>query len=438
MSQVMRKTLRVLLSLILVVVFTTSCTGSTTPKTADTTAPSGPQQVVINHLTVRNTGCTQNVKELAAKYAETHPGFVYNQEVITDRPAAMQKVKTLVASNSLPEWFEIDPTAYCQELIKAGMLVNQGELLDRLNLREFFYPMGLNYHEIEDVGLYTLPLDLNLEFFYYNTDLYKKYNLEVPVTWDEFFANCETLKANGVTPIAITGIDQWPILRYFAMMPFRMVDNDWAKKVVTGQASVTDQYGQAAMEFIQTAGAYFQEGWSTMDYNTTLNLFLGGKAAMHHTGTWDLSAMQDKNLSDDMKGKIDFFKLPTIENSPTTQNQYFGHGGVGVAFAAAKWNKGQEDFLKYLVENYSENALKIGGFIPMTKATLPAGTDDLTVRCWAELPNFETNILTWDVILDETSVVWYGENLTALAMGLITPDEFAEGADQVVKDNLPK
>ena len=49
---------------------------------------------------------------------------------------------------------------------------------------------------------------------WYRQDIFKKYNLEVPKTFDELEKVCETLKENGVVPFATGGQYGWHVMRY--------------------------------------------------------------------------------------------------------------------------------------------------------------------------------------------------------------------------------
>lgn len=54
-----------------------------------------------------------------------------------------------------------------------------------------------------DGGVYGTPADTsNAAGVIYNTKVFEELNLEIPQTWDEFLACCETIKAAGITPIA--------------------------------------------------------------------------------------------------------------------------------------------------------------------------------------------------------------------------------------------
>mgnify|MGYP002241532661 CR=1 FL=1 len=73
-------------------------------------------------------------------------------------------------------------------------------------------------------------------------------------------AGClQDLKDNGITPISVDGIDRWPVQRYIAMMPFRMTGNEYIISLRDGKASMGDETGRQAVEFLQEIGQYFNE-----------------------------------------------------------------------------------------------------------------------------------------------------------------------------------
>ena len=53
---------------------------------------------------------------------------------------------------------------------------------------------------------------------YYNKDIFDKYGLTEPETWDELIEICDTLVANGVTPFALSGLDANGIQLWFNTM----------------------------------------------------------------------------------------------------------------------------------------------------------------------------------------------------------------------------
>src|SRR5262245_42117934 len=74
-----------------------------------------------------------------------------------------------------------------------------------------------------DGKVYGLPMVLSQAGFYYNRDLMAKGGVDGSKikTWDELLAAVKTLKAAGVTPIAVGGADKWPLHFYWTYLAMR-------------------------------------------------------------------------------------------------------------------------------------------------------------------------------------------------------------------------
>ena len=124
-----------------------------------------------------------------------------------------------------------------------------------------------------------MTLQCNTEYFFYNKDLFEQAGItETPKTFDELLADCKLLQDQEIIPIAMGG--DWPILRYFAQVPFRLTGNEYIENAVSGEGSFGEEAGLKGAQFIQDIAQYFQEGWSSADYDTMIDLFASGQAAI--------------------------------------------------------------------------------------------------------------------------------------------------------------
>ena len=82
--------------------------------------------------------------------------------------------------------------------------VAQGYLYDLSGLPAYerLYPAAKEQANVEGL-IYTVPLTMSAYGMYVNQDLLKTYGLEPPNDLDSWLACCDTLKANGVTPLAL-------------------------------------------------------------------------------------------------------------------------------------------------------------------------------------------------------------------------------------------
>jgi raffinose/stachyose/melibiose transport system substrate-binding protein len=451
MKKSLLKVLTVMLSLFVAVSLFAGCATSGTQQPqgqsngpsaggSEKPAQDSNKEEVVHFLTVRNNdhAISKTIQAIVEKYQqEVNPKFSVEFDVIVDRPAQEQKVKTLAASGNLPEWFEIDPNPYLSQLIGKDMLINIGDLFDELGVTDEFLDFPLEYERTKE-GLYLMPMESNAEFFWYNKQMFNDAGVTPPETFDEFLDVCKKLKEAGHTPIAVCGVDGWPMIRYFSFLPFRRTVNDFIQQAIRGDVSFKSEVGMEALNFVKELGQYFQEGFANMDYTATTNLFLGGKVAMYYIGTWEVNNMAEANKSGVMQDNIDYFVLPTVEGSPTPYTDSVAHAGIGTAITKDKFTEGQKDFIKYWWEHYSETAIEVGGFIPSTKATPKEDSSEFLKRAMEDMKKIKEPAQIWDVLQDPVSKVLFEDELSAVALGIISPEEFAEKADKTVEENASK
>ena len=150
----------------------------------------------------------------------------------------------------MPDIIDIDADPYCQSLVDAGLLVDVKQFLIDEGKYDDYQETALRYQEFTDGSMYTLPLEYHIEMIWYRKDIFEKYSLEVPTTMEEWLEVCRTLSENGITPIAVDGVDRWPVLRYMAMIPFRYSGNDFLA-FLHGASGIADEYGEAEMSSVR-------------------------------------------------------------------------------------------------------------------------------------------------------------------------------------------
>lgn len=333
----------------------------------------------------------------------------------------------------MPDIIDIDADPYCQELVDAGMLVDVKSFLQEEGVYDNFYPIALKYQEFTDGSMYTLPLEYHVEMIWYNTEIFAENNISIPTTIDEWLDICETLKNNGVTPISVDGIDRWPVQRYLAMMPFRDMGNEYIINLRDGKASMGDETGRKAVEFLQEIGQYFNEGFAATDYATAQSLFLDGKSAMYYIGDWEQAAM----LEGYENGTIDYFYLPATADGMTGANEFCVNSGIGMAFNVNTFDEKTRDFILYVIENYGEIYAGRQQMSPI-KTELPENIEftELYLRIQEDMNNTGEHFLKpWDTYLDSDSNTVMQDNMLLLASGDMTAEDFIKIVDDAIAAN---
>lgn len=386
-------------------------------------------------------GVITAMQQIADEYAADHPGFALNLITTPDRPSYIQKYETLAAANKLPELFDTDATPFAQKLAAQGKMVDVDLLLEDLGLADDYREAALNYQRFDDGSLYMVPFEFQLEFFWYNKALFEQAGVPIPATLDDFAATCEALRAEGITPIALDGQDQWPLERYMAYYPFRLAGPEYVQKLKTGDASFGDEPGRAAAEWLSGLGkaGCFQEGFSSTGYADAQALFTSGKAAMYNIGTWELGNLATDALDAGVRDSVDYFTLPTIEGAVTDDNEYVTPSGIGMAVNAQTYDPLVRDFLAFALERYPEVYTASGALSPTSGVdpVIPDNATPLYGRAVEQSAEVGPAIaMPWDTQLDPATNTRLQQELTLLVQGDITPDEFIETMDASLKENV--
>ena len=136
---------------------------------------------------------------------------------------------------------------------------------------------------------------------WYNKDIFKQYNIEVPTNYEDFTAICETLKKNGVTPMVQGGKDVWPLdqeLNMFLEAIYTKYPNTWID-LYTGKVKFTDPdivKEAKKLEVFYPDRNYYAKGTLSTTYDQAWQLMLQKKAAMWFMGSWASEVMTKSNV----------------------------------------------------------------------------------------------------------------------------------------------
>jgi len=148
----------------------------------------------------------------------------------------------------------------------------------------------------QDGNVYGVPLELSTFQTYYNKDIFAKYNLQPPTTWDELISDAKTLKSNGVTPFAASGKDTWLLPLYDdAFAASRYGGPQFEKKLLDGTAKFTDPQYTAALYVLNELKPYFPKDMMGLAETDVQTLFATGKAAMIPEGSFALAPIKAIN-----------------------------------------------------------------------------------------------------------------------------------------------
>jgi len=175
---------------------------------------------------------------------------------------------------------------------------------------------------------YAVPFAIQTMVVYYNKDLFAKYGLAEPKTWNDFIHICDVLKAQGVTPLATMGIQGWMLALNFDEIGASLMGNQFAQMLVDRKATYTSAPYVDALAHYQQLSQYFEPNFAAVGSagNEQETMFALGKAAMVMDGIWDWPTILqfNKNL------KMGEFLVPPAQANQSPKVDWYVDGGIGM------------------------------------------------------------------------------------------------------------
>ncbi|MHB0862835.1 extracellular solute-binding protein [Paenibacillus sp. SEL3] len=288
------------------------------------------------------------IKQIVGQYEQDHPHVKIELDSLNTDQQKL-KLKTQAAAKEVPDITIVNPAAQMKPFVDAGLLAPLNDVADKEGLKDTFQNGLLNYYSFDD-KLYAFPDGNNIEVVFYNKELFKQAGIQkLPTTFDELITTVKTLKAKGITPIAIGEKDSWTGSLLFMNILLRTNEGpNFLNDVLDGKKTFNDPAFVEAVDAFQElvqAGA-FPDGATSIDYNAGGNIFKTGKAAMYIMGTWETGSIDASSVA----GKVGAFQFPTVNGKGDVNEYVIAPGSAFAVSANSEHLQETKDFLHYFVK----------------------------------------------------------------------------------------
>ena len=195
------------------------------------------------------------------------------------------------------------PGVRTQALIDAGLLL---PLNGKVDFSHFSSGVLGN---IQSGGkTWGVPFAVQVVGVFYNKQIFNKFGLKEPKTWDELVKIAEKLKKNGVTPFFVPGKSAWALVMQHAIVGTSILGPCWIKRLKEGKTDFMDPDWIYVNTLLNDLKKFYQNGFmanTTDDLNTA---FAFGSAAMVFYGIWGYGMWTQ--LNPEMKGNVGYFMAP--------------------------------------------------------------------------------------------------------------------------------
>lgn len=405
--------------------------GETTDEGASTESTG--EEIVINYPTFQcgvNTASPvvdQLIEEFNAEYAGK---YRIQKEDVPGDANYVDKIKVQLGTGDLP------PVVYGGGYNLLDLALAKDVVVDLTSYVEADPEWKALYSDValttnsRDGKIYASSSEGSLVGYFYNKDLFAQAGIDAPATtWDEFWQQCDKLKAAGITPLALDTADSaWVTSLWAGAMIATSGDEGYE---FMKQMNPIDYNNQPTIDAFTNVQKMLQE-YTTLDaiggkYEHAANNFLSGQAAMIANGPWMIG-----DFSDETKTTADFADKVGVAIFP---GNFVYDAPIQGYFVTKQDDPALEEaaveMVKFFTSAHAQQvALEVQGMVPASstveitetaKQNYPLLVEFLDLAEGATVRTDNLQATMYPNLLDVVS-----QDLPLLASGEMTPTEFCQ------------
>jgi len=277
------------------------------------------------------TGQRQKIlEETVARFMQDHPN-VEVKMVQTPNDQYKQKLSVAMGGGTPPDVFHSWGGGWLKQFADEGQVLELTGQIDESG----YLPAGMSVAKF-DGKVYGVPQAMSIVPVFYNKEIFAKYKLEPPQTYDELLNIVDTLVKNGIIPFALANKTKWPGAFYLMYFAERLAGPDIFNEAFgrTGRTFDDPAYVQAG-RMIQdlVKRKAFNPGFNGLTYDTgqSRQLMYTGKAAMEIQTSGYINNVRSE--SPDFINKLGMFPFPAVEGGKGSIHNLVG--GVSPTFSVS-------------------------------------------------------------------------------------------------------
>lgn len=213
---------------------------------------------------------------------------------------------------------------------------------------------------------------------WYDKDIFAKYGLTPPATWEELMTICAKLKAAGITPFIMGNSGLWVAGNWFAHIYSRIIGEKMYDEIMTLKKPMNSPELVDAMKIVvdMKKNGYINPSANSIADNEGYTLFFKGGGAMLPIGSWIVGTQKDEAPNK----KMDFFNIPTIAGGKGDQTSVIG---VTVGYVINAKSKKIDKMIEFFEGFFSDEitaAWQKQGSNPVTKTAMAEQLDPLQIK----------------------------------------------------------
>ncbi len=398
----------------------TTAVNSTEEKTTEAKA-SGEQKVIKFMHRFPDEPYNSFIESKLHEYEAMHPEIKF-EITSAQNQEYKEKIKIVVGGDDTPDIFFSWVGDFTERFIREDLILDLTPYMEAdQEWKDSLIESQIEQYINKDGMLYGIPFRLDCKLFFYNSKIFEENNIEVPKTWDEFMAACETLKAAGITPIAYGNQEPWSASHYIGTLNQIFVPDDVrAKDYDPASGEFTDPGYVEALKHYQSLLPYMTENPNGVKPDMGRTNFVMEMAAMYYAELIEIPYIKQDNP--DMN--FGMFNFPKVEGAKGNQDILTGVPEGFVVSSKTQYPDECVEFLKWFLgkEVGTQQCQEIGWF-NAAKGTTEGLTDTALLDGYQAVMDAKAMSAWLDNALYSTVCDEYLTTVSDLTNGDITPEE---------------
>lgn len=287
------------------------------------------------------------MQKIEDRFNETHDDI---HLTISSPNQAMTILKTRLIREDAPDIVGIGGDINYSNFLDADLFEDISDVEAVSQAKEGYMDIEKSLELVEKEGTYALPFAANAAGILYNVEMFEEHGWQIPETWDEFIALCQTIKSEGITPLYFGFKDTWTTLAPWNALAVENAAPDVCTQVSKGNTTFEAEYKNVA-DKIKEMLEYCEPNPFAYSYNDAAIAFANGQAAMWPIGSYAIPQIHSNNP--DLK--IGSMVFPGTENA----EDRILNSGVDLQFSIMKDCPDKEAAKEVLNFLYSDEILEL-------------------------------------------------------------------------------
>ena len=362
----------------------------------------------------------------ATAYMNLISDFALNNNVIVEDQSAIsteewknETVDNIISGENVPDVIFYFTGADSQDLLMNNSFVSIEEIRTIYpDYADNIRPSSMEFMKEFDNKHYAVPVRGFWEGLYCNTDIFAKYNIEIPTNWAQFLTAIEVLNQNGVIPVSAS---------------LRDVPHYWIEHIILAQGGslehqlnpytyVPNSWVVALENFVELyrIGAFSSNVFTTTNADAVAQ-FANKEAAMLIEGSWALSQILDPETTI-------VAPMPSTQTGTKEYSDIISGFSTGFYISTETWNNPDKrdqavQFVTHMTSNESIAALCNTGGAPSVDIQTSSSVTKLQESANLLQENAKTTVMPIDSSLNKDAWEYFVATIPDLLTEKVTPTQ---------------